>query len=850
MHSSSAPNLRLSSVLVALLVMVSCNRQQSIVPPLIDAQIDQPTEKTMEEKTTTLINPENWPALNAQPLDPAIESQIDALLPKLTLEQKVGQVIQADNGSITPEEVKKYRLGSILSGGNSAPGPLPYADTKSWLEMADAYYHASLDTEGVEVAIPCIWGIDAVHGHANLTGAIIFPHNVGLGAMHNPDLMEEIAKVTAHELTVSGHDWTFAPTLAVPQDLRWGRSYEGFSETGDLVRSYADRIVLGLQGKVGDKNFMGDGQVISCAKHFLADGATVNGVDQGDALISEEELSRVHGAGYFSAIPAGVQTVMASFSSWKGRKLHGDKELLTDILKGRLGFNGFVVGDWNGHGQVAGCTNTDCPQSFNAGVDMYMAPDSWRGLYESTLRHVKSGEITMARLDDAVRRILRVKIASGIFTKGAPSERKNAGDESLLGLPAHRAIARQAVRESMVLLKNNDGLLPLDGSKTILVVGDGADSISKACGGWTLSWQGTGHTNEEFPNGQTVLNGIRDAVARAGGKVIFSEDGNTDKTADAVIAIYGEDPYAEFQGDRLNLDFVPNGFDVKRLAKFKNKGIPVVSVFLSGRPMWTNPEINDSDAFVAAWLPGSEGGGIADLLFRTDPSYTFTGRLSFAWPASAVHSEEAEPLFALGYGLDYGDSADMAPLSEDSGLGGGTLASLTSFYTKGAVVEPWGLWQLTGDLQKQVASFPTSVGGLIVSKTDHQAQEDALRIKWTTSENEELSIRTATAVDLSRQSNGAMEIAFNAKSFSGASTTVKIGMCSEGAPCDKMLDIEISGAEWKEYRISLSCYDDLGVDMSQILTVYGVTGSQGVDIGISDVRLESDTDAKPGCDGN
>ncbi len=303
---------------------------------------------------------------------------------------------------------------------------------------------------------------NAVHGHANLKGAIVFPHNVGLGAMNNPDLIEKIARVTAHELTVSGHDWTFAPTLAVPQDLRWGRTYEGFSENPDIVNSYADRIVIGLQGQFGSDDFMGDGKVISSAKHFLADGATQNGVDQGDALISEEELSKIHAAGYYSAITAGVQTVMASFSSWQGRKLHGDKVLLTDVLKGKMSFNGFVVGDWNGHGQVSGCNNTDCAQSLNAGLDMYMAPDSWKGLYKSTLQHVKDGTISMERLNDAVRRILRVKLISGIFQKGAPSTRANAGNESVLASPKHREIARQAVRESMVLLKNNNQVLPID----------------------------------------------------------------------------------------------------------------------------------------------------------------------------------------------------------------------------------------------------------------------------------------------------------------------------------------------------------------------------------------------------
>ena len=810
----------------------------------------QTEDPKMVKESTAMVNPKDWPMIKPLPLDPAIEARIDEILPKLTLEQKVGQVIQADNASVTPEEVKKYRLGSVLSGGNSAPGPLPYAGTKAWLEMADKYYNASIDPEGVEIAIPYIWGIDAVHGHANLTGAIVFPHNVGLGAMNNPDLMEQITSVTAHELTVSGHDWTFAPTLAVPQDVRWGRSYEGFSERPEIAKSYADRIVIGLQGRVGSEDFMGGGRVISSAKHFLADGATEKGVDQGDALISEEELRQVHAAGYYNAIPAGVQTVMASFSSWQGRKLHGDKELLTDVLKGQLGFTGFVVGDWNGHGQVPGCTNTDCAQSLNAGLDMYMAPDSWKGLYESTLEHVKEGTIPMSRLDDAVRRILRVKIASGIFEKGAPSTRKNAGDESLLGLPEHRAIARQAVRESMVLLKNNNHVLPLDASKTILVIGDGANSISKACGGWTLSWQGYGHSNDAFPNGATILSGIEEAVNGAGGKVIYVADGNTDVKADVVIAVYGEDPYAEFQGDRENLDFVPNGFDVSKLEAFKSKGLPVVSVFLSGRPLWVNPEMNQSDAFVAAWLPGSEGGGISDLLFQRDPSFDFTGRLSFSWPTSAVYDKDAEPLFKFGYGLTYASDTSVDSLSENSGLEDLGVVSTGVFYQKGAAVAPWGLWLRSSVLNKQIASFPTSVGGLIVSKTDHLAQEDALRINWTLSDRDQVRIKTSSPSDMARQSNGAMELAFSAKSFAGNEAEITIGMCNPDDNCDKTLTITVRSKDWEEYRVSLSCFENLGVDMTQIETALMITADAGVDIGLGNVRLESDTDAKPGCDGN
>lgn len=838
------PSLLFKSLfLFLILILIGCNQ----VPDGAGSEKSGATDKA--------VHPEDWKKISPLPLDPAIEKQIDEILPKLTLEQKVGQVIQADSESITPEELKKYRLGSILSGGNTAPGPKPYAETSQWLEMADKFYNASIDPEGVEIAIPYIWGIDAVHGHANLSGAIVLPHNIGLGAMRNPDLIEKIAGVTAHELTVSGHDWTFAPTLAVPLDVRWGRSYEGFSEDPTIVQSYGDRVVYGLQGKRGTDGFMAEGKVISSAKHFLADGATENGIDQGDAKISEKELREVHAAGYYSAIPAGVQTVMASFSSWKGRKLHGDKEILTDVLKGQLGFNGFVVGDWNGHGQVAGCTNTDCPQSLNAGLDMYMAPDSWKGLWESTLRHVKEGTIPMSRLDDAVRRILRVKIASGIFTKGPPSSRKNAGDAHLLGLPENRAIARQAVRESMVLLKNKDGILPLDASKTIMVVGEGARSISKASGGWTLSWQGKGHTNDEFPNGESIFAGIKEAVAEAGGEVIFSADGTSSETVDVVIAVYGEDPYAEFQGDRENLDFEPNDFDVDQLKKFKNKNIPVVSVFLSGRPLWTNPEINNSDAFVAVWLPGSEGGGISDLLFQRDPSYDFTGRLSYSWPNSALvtrdkNGKKENVLFELGYGLDYKTTSEVAQLSEASGLENSAVASNGNFFGRGTPTPPWGLWLKTGDLNKQIGSYPTSVGGLIVSKVDHEAQEDALRIKWTLDDYDQVRISTANPTDMSRETNGAMELTFSAKLFNSEKSVVKIGMgCDQDSPCDQTLDINLTANDWQEYRISLSCFANLGVDMTQISTALMITAAAGTDIGLSNVRLESDIDAKPGCDG-
>eukprot|EP00903_Cladosiphon_okamuranus_P003301 g3299.t1 len=812
----------------------------TVEEPVVVVEADDAVEKPT-------INPENWPIVETPPLDPAVEARIDEIMAKLTLEQKVGQVIQADSGSVTPEQVKEYRLGSVLSGGNSAPGPEPYADAPTWIEAADAYYEASIDPEGVEIAIPAIWGIDAVHGHANLKGAVVFPHNIGLGAANNPDLIEEIYRVTARELRVSGHDWTFAPTLAVPQNDRWGRTYEGFSESPDIVASYGDRIVYGLQGHVGDEDFLDFEHVLTSAKHFVGDGGTKDGIDQGDAVISEAELRDIHAAGYVTAIGANAQTVMASFSAWNGERMHGQKELLTDVLKGRMNFNGFVVGDWNGHALIPGCTKTDCPESLNAGVDMYMAPDSWEGLWHSTYKHVQSGRIPMERLDDAVRRILRVKINAGLFDNPLkPSERPLSGQVQILGAPDHRAVARQSVRESLVLLKNNDGLLPLDPTKTILVVGDGANSISKVAGGWTLSWQGGGYPNEEFPNGETVLSGLSEVINANGGNLIFDPDGTSDVEADVVIAVYGENPYAEFQGDVADMDFQPNGFDTELLEAYQARGMKTVSVFLSGRPLWTNPEINDSDAFVAAWLPGSEGGGIADMLFRTDPTFEFSGRLSYSWPKLATqvelnaNKEPYDPLFAFGYGLGYGDDGNLGDLSEDSGLSTGAAVSKGTFFSKGEFPAPWQLIRYGSP----VTSLPFESAGLIVSAYDRAAQEDSLKVVFKTGE-EPFVIASSDPVDFTRESNGAMELTFFAQSLEG-DQTINVGMGCASDGCDRFLPVTLS-SEWSEVRLSLSCFADAGADMAAINRVFLVEAGAGQTIALSDIQLSEDEDAAANC---
>ena len=826
---------------ISLIALVQCTAE---------THLDAPAE---EAPVPGAVHPEIWPAVATPALDPAIEAKIDILLSQMTLEQKVGQTLQADSASVTPEEVKTYRLGSVLSGGNSAPGPKPYADAAAWLEAADAYYNASIDPEGVEVAIPIIWGIDAVHGHTNLTGATVFPHNIGLGAARNPDLIERIARVTARELSVSGHDWTFAPTLAVPRDDRWGRAYEGFSEDPEITASYADQIVYGLQGHPDTDSFMEPGRVISAAKHFLADGGTINGADQGDSHASEEELRDIHAGGYLPALKANVQSVMISFSSWQGVKMTGNKALITGVLKERMGFNGIAISDWNAHGQIPGCTNTDCPQALNAGIDMYMAPDSWKGLYESTLEHIKSGRVTEDRLDEAVRRILRVKLQYGLFEKGTPSTRPLAGDLSLLGSTEHRMLARQAVRESLVLLKNKGNVLPLDAGAKVLVVGDGADLISKASGGWTLSWQGKGHANDEFPNGQSILSGIRAAVEAAGGSVVFDPAGDSATEADVVIAVYGEDPYAEFQGDRSDVDFEPNGFDTARLAEFRAQGMPVVSIFLSGRPMWTNPELNASDAFIAAWLPGAEGGGVADMVFRTDPKFQFTGRLPFSWPKIAdgrpvnVGDSDYDPLFAYGYGLTYEARSDVGDLSEESGRSGEAGGSSETFLSGGQIVKPWSLFARIDGSDFRVGQTPFENAALSITGADRAAQEDSLRIDWR-SPAANVRIATFNTVDFSRHTNAEMELAFFTRTFGDTPARLNVGMgCAEDTPCDGGVSIEVSQSDWHEHRIGLSCFAARGVDMSAIGEALILQPTAAASIGISHVRLATNTDGAITC---
>ena len=602
-----------------------------------------------------------WPAVKS-PIkkDPVIESKIDEWLAKMSIEQKVGQMIQAEIKSISPDDTAKYHIGSILNGGGSWPTDKADGPLGAWLNLANLFYGASMDTGDDRLAIPIMWGTDAVHGHNNVIGATIFPHNIGLGAANNPELMRDIGTATAREVAVTGIDWTFAPTVAVARDARWGRTYESYSSDPKIVADLTKELILGIQGHPALDNFLSEQKIIATAKHFVGDGGTAAGDDQGDTILSEEDLFKIHGQGYVQALGVGTQTVMASFSSWNGQKLHGHKYLLTDVLKGRMGFDGLIVGDWNGHEQIEGCTKMSCPQAINAGIDLIMVPEDWKAFLENTVKQVKSGEIAMSRIDDAVRRILRVKYRAGMFVSGKPSEHRLAGRAKLLGHADHRNVARQAVRESLVLLKN-DGVLPLNPASNILVTGSGADNPVMQSGGWTVTWQGRDLETRilnplDYYKGHTTISaGLSDAIKEARGSLITDADS---AKIDAAIVVFGEEPYAEFEGDLASLDFdLANNTDFKIIQDLKAKNIPVVSVFITGRPRGVDAAIEASDAFVAAWLPGSEGAGVADVLLSNTqgkPAYNFKGSLPFNWPQNGSSNPiTTSTKYKFGYGLTY-----------------------------------------------------------------------------------------------------------------------------------------------------------------------------------------------------
>jgi beta-glucosidase len=608
---------------------------------------------------TAVIHPERWPR-QATPLppDPQLEARIERLLARMTPEQKVAQLIQADIGSITPDDVAHYPLGSILAGGNSSPHGDKLAAPSEWLQLADRFYDAGV-AGPAGAGIAPLWGTDAVHGHDLLAGATLFPHNIALGATRDAALVRRIGAATALELRVTGLDWTFAPTVAVARDARWGRTYESYSEDAGLVGRLAAALVEGLQGRVGSPEFLDAAHVLATPKHFLGDGGTFGGQNEGDNRASERELRTRDAAGYAATLRAGAQVVMASFSSWQGLKMHGDQALLTQVLKGRMGFDGFVLGDWNGHAQLPGCSASDCPAALRAGIDVLMAPDDWRELLRNTVAAVGAAAIPRVRLDDAVRRVLRVKLRAHLDREGRPSVRPFAGHWELLGSAEHRALARQAVRESLVLLKNHGRLLPLTPRARVLVAGAAADSVTRQSGGWSVNWQGT-EPDEFFPGAESIYAGIAARVHAAGGTVTLSADGVFSTRPDVAIVVFGETPYAETAGDRPSLEYSPQDkSDLALLERLRAQQVPVVAVLLTGRPLFVSAELAAADSFVVAWLPGSEGDGVADVLFRGatgEARYDFHGRLPFAWPRSPQPPGAAgapPPLFPRGFGLRY-----------------------------------------------------------------------------------------------------------------------------------------------------------------------------------------------------
>jgi len=571
-----------------------------------------------------------------------VEERVEDLLGRMTLDEKVGQMIQGERRSDNVlNNISTYYLGSLLSGGGSTPRP---NTPETWADMFDNFQSSAMSTR---LGIPIIYGIDAVHGHNNAYGAVIFPHNIGLGCTRDSILAEEIGRITAMEVSATGLNWTFAPCIAVARNERWGRTYESFGETPQLAEMMGSAIIRGFQGDT----IANPSSILACAKHYVADGGTTDGINTGNAEIDEETLRAIHLPGYIKAVENNVQTVMTSFSSWNGVNCHGNYYLIDTVLKQELGFEGFVISDWDGIYHLNGSYSDKIETAINAGIDMTMTPFDYINFYNTLKNLVNQGDISDDRIDDAVRRILTAKFKMGLF------ERPYA-DRSLLdsiGTEAHREVAREAVRKSLVLLKKKDGILPLSKENiNILLAGKHADNLGYQCGGWTITWQGYGG---DITIGTTIKEAMEEAAPSA--DISYSESGELiDTTADIAVAVIGETPYAESSGDRTDLS-IPDS-TINLIRNIKNAGLPVVVILISGRPLIIESIIPYSDAIIAAWLPGTEGRGITDVLFG---DYNPSGLLSHSWPAEMEDipinfgDSPYNPLFAYGYGItDFSDS--------------------------------------------------------------------------------------------------------------------------------------------------------------------------------------------------
>ena len=576
---------------------------------------------------------------------------ISELIKNMTLEEKIGQMTQVDYRYLKDKsDIEKYFLGSILSGGGSTP---PTNQPSSWVDLYNGFQKEALKTR---LKIPLIYGIDAVHGHNNVFGATMFPHNIGLGCANDKLLVQKIAAATAAEVKATGLDWTFAPCVAVAQDERWGRTYESFSEDSKIVTELGVASTLGYQGRTLNKN-----SVLACAKHFVGDGNTVFGtgtnwykIDRGDVILEEKELRAKYIKPFKESIKAGVGSIMISYNSWKGQKLHGHKYLIDDILRKELQFDGIVISDWAGINEIDKDYKTCVIQSINAGIDMNMVPgslnpddNSYDDFIRLAIESVKEGSIPMERIDDAVSRILRIKKKIGLFDNPI----KSPTIKNIVGSKEHRNLARESVRKSLVLLKNKNKILPLKKSgKKITLVGAHADNIGYQCGGWTIHWQGG---SGDITPGTTILDAFKSAVIDSN-DIHYSPNGDNLLYSDVIVLAIGEKPYTEGVGDRDSL--MLSSDDKSLLEKVKKANKPFIVILISGRPMIINDALNNSDAFISAWLPGTEGGGIADVVFG---DFDFTGKLSMTWPKSMEQipinygDRDYNPLFKFGFGMSY-----------------------------------------------------------------------------------------------------------------------------------------------------------------------------------------------------
>lgn len=831
----------------------------------------------------------DWPKIESDiTADPLIEQEIEQILTLMTLQEKIGQMIQPNLRDVTPEELKQYKLGSILNGGGTWPNNTKRSSPKEWALKADEFWNATEEMFADRpFRIPFMWATDAVHGHNNAFGATVFPHNIGLGAARDPDLIERIGEVTAIEVCATGLDWTFAPTVAIPRDLRWGRVYEGYSEDPEITFAYAAAMVRGLQGDA--EALKTETKVISNVKHWVGDGGTQCGVDRGQNEYSEDYLRNIHAMGYFSGLNAGAQVVMSSFNTWKNDanydhtpqiggeynfKLHGSKYLITDVLKQKMGFDGLVVTDWHGHSEVSKCSDDNATYAINAGNDILMVPvrEHWKGVYHQTIQDVENGSIDIERINDAVRRILRVKMRAGLWNKPSPSDRQLAGKASALCNKKHQQLAREAVRKSLVLLKNSRRTLPLAKHQKVLLTGSAADDIQKQAGGWNLTWQGDENCLDDFPNAST----LRCALEKQLDNLIYDPELASDlsdiKTA---IVAFGEDPYAEMMGDikewqTLEFSSLKRSYrrDTEKINQLHELGINIICVFFSGRPLYLNEEISKSSAFVAAFLPGTEGDGIADLLVgdeNASPRYDFTGKLSYSWPSKKnsttvnrypVHipnfrlpfgeqdpNGEHAPLFPYGYGLSYSHSSNSDKLDSitpdpqcyahiEHGLEILGLKSIVGDYRVSAK-------QLSDDISFDVSrNNPITTEWITTVPYNYQLQQDAVELRFHGLSTASVYIHTADGLPAEIQEY--QFLSFDTLVTKTPTEAVYLAM-HQTAPSSLISKVEIKPLlrenlnEWQTLTFPINELDVDGMDT--ITSPFSITTKGVLSMVIANVRL-------------